>query len=529
MISLLAVASTAALAVYTVWKVPTSFGFDDWDPLATRTLGSASDWLRPHFDHPTIVITVIYRVLFHFFGLVSLPFQLVAIVLHVAACLLMAVLLRRSGVRDAIVLAATVALLFLGTAYQNITYAFGMSYGGALAFGFLAVVLLDHDGPYDRRNVLALVAGLTALGCSNVGITTTVFATIVLLLRRRFRDALAHTGPLGALYVMWWVTQPHSNTGFAGVDAIGRFLRAHGWSTLRAIGQLPITPFVVGALGLGGLWVAGRQSRSPAPAAAPDPSDPRTLDGVVAVAAAASAVFFAVSTAATRVLSPAWQVVWPASRYTGVLVFLLMPTIALGGEWLARRSRVAGVLVVALLVASVPGNLRSLRDTGRSAAPTSTGLDHYFLAAPRLPAARTLDPALQVLPDLAPGLTLGWLRGALADGRLPAPPALSPAVVSTYTLLVIAEQVAPDQGSVADCRHITQPTLVTVSTPRAVTVINGSATVRLVWEGTASSPARWLSAAYAPNVHRLLFAPVSLLVEPDNPTGAFDICLGVGT
>jgi len=529
MISLLAVASAAAIAVYTVWRVPTAFGFDDWDPLATRTLGSASDWLRPHYDHPAIVLTVIYRVLFHFFGLVSLPFQLVAIVLHVAACLLMAVLLRRSGVREAIVLASTVTLLFLGTAYQNITYAFGMSYGGALAFGFLAVILLDHEGPYDRRNILALAAGLTALGWSNVGITMTVFATLVLLLRRRFRDALAHTGPLAALFVVWWVTQPHSSTGFASVDAVGRFLRAHTWSTLSAVGRLPITPFLVGALCLWGLWVAGRHTRSTSPEATPDPSDPPTINGVVALAASASAVFFAVSTAATRVLVPGWQVLWPASRYTGVLVFLLMPAIALGGEWLSSRSKVAGTLVVVLLIASVPSNVRSLRDTGRSTAPTSTGLDHYFLAAPRLPAARTLDPALQVLPDLAPGLTLGWLRGVLAQGRLPAPPELSPAVISTYTLLLTAEAVTPDQGVIADCRHITQPTLVTVSSPRAVTVINGSATVRLVWEGAASSPARWLSAAYVPNVHRLLLAPVELLVEPDDPTGAFDICLGVAT
>ena len=63
-------------------------------------------------------------------------------------------------------------------------------------FGLVQLLLADHEGPIDRRDWLALLAGLAALMCSGVAIAMVLVVGIAMLLRRGWRIALLQTVPL---------------------------------------------------------------------------------------------------------------------------------------------------------------------------------------------------------------------------------------------------------------------------------------------------------------------------------------------
>ena len=58
--------------------------------------------------------------------------------------------------------------LFLGSGYQNIVWAFQIGFVGSLVFGLAHLLLIDHDGGFDRRDALGLAFGLAGLMCSGV-------------------------------------------------------------------------------------------------------------------------------------------------------------------------------------------------------------------------------------------------------------------------------------------------------------------------------------------------------------------------
>jgi len=73
--------------------------------------------------------------------------------------------MHRAGVRpwSATVLASLFVLFGAGAA--NILWAFQISFVGSVAFGLTHLLLADHDGPFDRRDWLGLLAGFATLLC----------------------------------------------------------------------------------------------------------------------------------------------------------------------------------------------------------------------------------------------------------------------------------------------------------------------------------------------------------------------------
>src|SRR5690606_38776400 len=106
---------------------------------------------------------------------------------------------RRAGVGPWLATAAVLGLLLFGAGEDNIVWAFQITLVGALALGLVHLLLLDHDGPLDRRDAAGLAAGTLALMCSGIGLLMAMLAGGAALLRRGVRAALVHTVPLAAL------------------------------------------------------------------------------------------------------------------------------------------------------------------------------------------------------------------------------------------------------------------------------------------------------------------------------------------
>jgi hypothetical protein len=196
-----------ALAVpFYLWAGRSRWFFhDEWNVLVAVDGGNVDDLLRSGNEHWITLPKVVYRALFNVVGLRSyVPYQLISIGLHVAAAALLRVVMRRAGVSPWMATIVAGVFLYLGSGDHNILRAFQMTFTGALVFGLLHLLLVDHDGPIDRRDWIGVGCGVLALACSGVGIAMVAAATLAALLLRGWRVASFHLLPLLAVYLTWW-------------------------------------------------------------------------------------------------------------------------------------------------------------------------------------------------------------------------------------------------------------------------------------------------------------------------------------
>jgi hypothetical protein len=199
------VAAVVAVVVIARAARDITFNFDDeWLMITQRRDTSLDDLFRPHYSHLLLIPVLIYGALFRLVGLRSyVPYQAVLVVLHVAVCgLLFVRLRRRAPIAYAVV--ATVLLLFLGTSWQDLLWAFQNQYLLSVSTGIAALLLLDRRTR--AADVGALVALLAAVSSSGAGLM--FIAAVVVQLAWSRRDRVRLWVPLvpGALWLTWYVT-----------------------------------------------------------------------------------------------------------------------------------------------------------------------------------------------------------------------------------------------------------------------------------------------------------------------------------
>lgn len=445
-VAVFAAVEAVALGVYLRAGRTRWFFHDEWGYLITLDGGDVDDLLRPDNEHWTTLPRVVYRILFNVFGLTSyVPYQLVAIALHLATAALMRIVMRRAGVSPWMATIVAGVFVLLGSGDHNIIRAFQMTFGGALAFGFVHLLSSDHDGPIDRRDALGLLAGLAALMCSGVGIAMVIAVVAAAALRRGWRAALFHALPLGAAYLAWWMAYASDSVrrDQPGAGRLVSFVARAVSATFEAVSQH--TP---AAVALGGLLVAGALLVWRRPDGGPLRSRYAAPAGLVI-----GALAFAGLTAWSRaVLGTDFAT---QSRYVHVLAALVLPAVAVAADAVVRRYEVLVVPVALLLLVGVPGNLDTTwNQTGRGRG--DRGDREVYLAFAEVPVARDAPDWVRPDPTAAPELTLGWLRDARADGHLPAVGPIDPKIAAEATLRHALQQVAPP-ARLTDCSPLTEP------------------------------------------------------------------------
>jgi hypothetical protein len=416
------VVCVAALMVAPILSRHQWFTHDEWDFLANRDAGSIHDLLRPHNEHWSTWQVLEYRGLYHVVGLrMYLPYHLVLLCLRIAAAALLRVVMRRAGVRPWIATAAAGLFLLLGAAWNDIIVGVDSTFVGAVVFGLSQAILSDHDGPLDRRDWLALLAGLCGLMCGGVALVMVAIVGMAVLARRGLWPAAFQVVPLAVVYGTWYVAIGHEHhvlPSASGHPGLWLAWIAHGILGLfDAFGRFRIVGFAVFILIAVGLWIAwrplgwtGLRRRASVPAA--------MLIG--------SFMFIAL-TGWTRVVKfhPAYA---STSRYVDIAAALAFPALAISVDAVVRRwRRTAPVLVIALLVA-VPANVAELLHPRTSlysikfqeryktemlAIAQSSEVGEVPLALPPDRMMRLVPPGAQY------SISLGWLLDAKAAGKLP--------------------------------------------------------------------------------------------------------------
>jgi hypothetical protein len=400
------------------------FTADEWDPIATRTAWDLGDLFRPHNEHWSTLPILAYRLLWWLVGLrTHLPYLVIAVLLHLTVAALLRAVMRRAGIGPWFATLAASAYLLFGASYFNAEFAWQMAWGAALAFGLGYLLLTDHDGPTDRRDLIGLLLGVAALMSAGPGVAMVIVIVIAAFLRRGWRVALFHAAPLGTIFLIWWaVIGRKGYVRHATLGEAARFMGSNLWATFRALGHLPgvgaaLIVLLVGGLAL--LWVRPRQ-RSPWRL----PTAPLAL-------LVGAPVFLFITGSGRGALVVGVQSS-NVSRYLDVAAVMVLPALAVAAENVAKRWKALAPFMIVVLAIGIPGNVQSFVDGTHGLVAQTRGSRAFILSVARNPIAKDLPRTLPAYA-LSPDLTIGWLLDSVPSGRLPSPGRLTRDQLATQT------------------------------------------------------------------------------------------------
>jgi hypothetical protein len=484
------------------------FFLDDWDFLANRSVTDVSGLFEPHVQHWTTLPILVYRALWWLVGLRHYwPYQLCVVALHLGAAVLLWKIMRRALVRPWIATAAASVFAVFGAGRQDVVVAFQICFTGALTFGLAHLLLADHEGQWDRRDVVGVAFGLAALMCSAVGITMLLAVGMATLLRRGWKVALAHTAPLAGVFVLWTATFGRDSQGGrkAGLGDVTRFVWDAVSNALAGIGQLPGMALVFAAVVVVGLALVWSQT---------DWFGIRRLYGPTIGLAFAAFCFAATAgygRAAATALGPAPA---SASRYVHIIGALCLPLIALSASAIVDRWRVAYPAAIAVFLVGVPGNIADLHATGADV--FSRGDPELVLTMAHSPIAREVPRSSRPLSAPQADFTVGWLLDGVASGRIPAPSATSAQTRAQAELLLsVSQSTVPSSGT---CSEIAPDTPLHVERGDHIEFGGGTVIVRRVVDGRPIA-----SKVYGPAQGRYLdivAGPLDLVVQTNSSAPA---------
>ena len=406
------------------------FFFDEWALLLHRQELTAEALLRPHNDHWITAPVLVYQALWHLFGLHTYrPYQLVVVVLHLAAVVLLRAVARRGGSSPWIATIVALPFVVFGSGREDILWAFQMTLTGSLVFGLAHLLLADHTGPVDRRDWAGLAAGLMGLMCSALSIPLTMVVAGVVWVRRGARYAILHSAPLAVVYGAWFLAYGSSAAhSYSSVDAALRFARNGLLHAAEGLGHVPFVGFGVIVLVATGTALAWRDRGTS--------RDPSRL--APAIGLAMLTLVFALATGYTRGEEASPYL----TRYTYLMAVPLLPLIAVSISELWQRWRLIGALAVAGVLVGVPGNFRALDPSGVEA--FTLGQPRTVLIGAHLPVLRQLPADAQPFDSWNP-MSAGWLLDGVASGKIPAAPASS---VQERLRLTLIASLRPTRGPV---------------------------------------------------------------------------------
>jgi hypothetical protein len=421
-----------ALPVYLWYGRSQWFFYDEWDFLFARRASNLDDLFRPHNEHWSTLPILTYRGLYYFFGLRTyVPYQSVSIVAHLVVAVLLYVTMRRLGVHPWIATAAGSLFALLGSANQDIVWAFQAAWSASLALGLTQLLLADHDGTIDRRDWLGVGAGTLALMCSGVGVSMAVAVAVATLLRRGWRVAAFHVVPLAVVFASWWLVEGRGRYGAAHFDvsAMAPFVRSAIGNAYRQLGGSVASAVVYAVLLIVGLTlllrgqgIAGARLKS-------------TAIGLAVAALTFS--FLAALGRASNIDDPT------VGRYVHVICALSLPLVAVATDAVRRRWPVVLPALVVVFLVGIPGNVMALRDRDEGRGAFLLGQEDEVRALPALPVAREVPGDVQPLRFVQ--ATIGWLREQVRTGKLVPDRSPEPGVASRLTLALALRQTT-DRG-----------------------------------------------------------------------------------
>ena len=422
-----------AMVLYVVVGRRQWFIRDDWAFLLTRTVirdtRGVDDWLFTaqdgHWMTPPILV---YRLIQNLFGLESYwPYLVPVMALHVGAVLLVRILCRRVGVSAWTTTLLCSVLLVFGGGWENIVFGIQITYNMSLVAFLAQVVLVDHEGRADRRDVGGAVLGVIGVMSSGFGPFFILGVFVLLASRRRWTAAAIAVAPQALAYAWWFVF----------------------WSSDNAAAVTPGPRSQVPAFAVRGITATFESLMGIA-----------SLAGVAILATVAIAVWAGASWRVQSLLLTMWVVVVAmflgvgvqrigfgvdsaaASRYQHFAAMMLVPALGLAIDHVARWSMPVHRAVRLVVFASVVLNAGWLQVRGAEWADRARGEQGTFELVVGSPLAGTVDPQIGPEP-FSPDVSVAWLPFLVEAGAITP---RTPTTADELARVRVALQLPPGPG-----------------------------------------------------------------------------------
>lgn len=492
------------------------------DEFAFLTDRGLADLGRPHSGtHLSVVPRLVYLGLWQLFGLNTyLPYQACVVALHLAGAVLLRLVMRRAGVNPWLATAAAASMVLFGPGAQNIVWAFQIGLTGSLTYGLAHLLLADHDGPFQRRDLLGLAFGLLAVLSSGVGVVMVAVVGAAVLWSRGWRSALTHTLPLGLVYGIWavaWGASSESPLGRPTPGALVDFIRSSVIGTFLGLGHFQVIAGLLALLLVAGVALIVRRLPEGGRRDGSRPLAPATalfLGGIAFFAITGYGRWYVEAEGAR------------ASRYLYLGAAFSLPLLAVAAQEVATRWRVVTPVLALLFLVPVPFNLDAFEQRPFDSEFMSKRRT-LLTSAVRMPFARDVPADTSLFPTAFEndGLTIGFLLDAEQQGRLT--PSQGPIPLDLVDELEVRLGIAtaPAELPESGCRKF-EGALELSPDEGDTFAIRDQVLISTVGPTGTPGPPVTFDGGSKNNQLTIVLDDLDLLIRPAPPSGSFTLCAG---
>jgi hypothetical protein len=317
--------------------------------------------------------------------------------------------MRRFGVTAWISTLMTILLLVFGAGWENLMFAVQIVYNFSLLAFLGQLLLVDHDGPLDRRDGFGVAISLIGVSSSGFGPFFGFGVGLLLVLRRRWLAAVVAVVPQALAWIWWWLTWGSDPPGERGSSL--RFVvdwTEHGlWAvfgSLTATGLLA-WPAIVLCIAMA-LWPGtGAYRRAP----------------IIAMLATVLAMYIGIAT--RREVFGVFASAWP--RYQYMAAMIAAPVLAYGLDQIRRFASWARWIPRVVLLLAIARNVVWMHD-GADSWGTASRADRRLFSL-----VAGSDQRLQARPDrsmsaFSPDVLVIDLDTLVDDGAIERVPPATP-------------------------------------------------------------------------------------------------------
>jgi hypothetical protein len=328
------------------------FARDDWAFIFTRqrlheTAGLDAMLFGPQDGHWMTWPILVFRALYSVVGTRSyFPYLLVLWATHVGAVVLARVWMRRFGVSAWISTLVTVLLLVFGAGWENLVFAVQITYNCSLLAFLGQMLLVDHDGPIDRRDGFGVLVSLIGVSSSGFGPFFGFGVAALLVLRRRWLAAVVAVVPQALAWIWWWSTWGSDPPGDRAANM--RFVVdwvEHGlWAVFGSLSGTGLLawPAIVLCIAVAAWPGTGAYRRAP----------------MIALLATIVVMYAGIGT--RREVFGVYASAWP--RYQYMAAMIVAPVLAFGLDQIERFSSWARWIPRVVLVVAIARNIVWMHD-----------------------------------------------------------------------------------------------------------------------------------------------------------------------
>ena len=345
------------------------FARDDWAFLFTRerlreTAGFDSMLMAPQDGHWMMWPILVFRGLYNLVGTRTyVPYLLVLWATHVAVVVLAHLWMRRFGVTAWISTLMTILLLVFGAGWENLVFAVQIVYNISLLAFLGHMLLVDHDGPIDRRDGFGVLVSLVGVSSSGFGPFFGFGVGLLLVLRRRWLAAVVAVVPQALAWIWWWVTwgaDPAADRGSADLRFVVDWTEHGLWAvfgSLSATGMLA-WPAIVLCVAMACWPGTGAYRRAP----------------IIAMLATVMVMYIGIGT--RREVFGMLASAWP--RYQYMAAMIVAPVLAYGLDQIRRFASWAKWIPRVVLLVAIARNVVWMQDGADSWSAASSADRRLF-------------------------------------------------------------------------------------------------------------------------------------------------------